>query len=129
MRDLTQLDKFRLTGRNLPAYFKGWAGDSDFGAFILSSPLDERELRVIASAGEGWDHVSVSRVDRCPDWAEMSFIKSQFFKPTETAVQFHVPESDHVNNHPYCLHLWRPMRQQIPRPPAWMVGPKGDSAL
>ena len=25
--------------------------------------------------------------------------------------------------HPHCLHLWRPLDAEIPRPPGWMVGP------
>ena len=26
---------------------------------------------------------------------------------------------------PYCLHIWRPIRQEIPIPPSLMVGIKG----
>ena len=39
----------------------------------------------------------------------------------ETVVQYHPPKSDYVNNHPYCLHLWRPHSQEIPRPPKIFV--------
>jgi hypothetical protein len=74
-----------------------------------------------------WDHVSVSRSDRCPWWEEMDFIARTFFRPNETAMQLHVPVSDHVNHHPHCLHLWRPTGlKKIPMPPSIMVGP--DSA-
>jgi hypothetical protein len=66
--------------------------------------------------------VSVSRANRCPNWPEMEFIASLFFKDHETAMQLHVPASDHVNNHPYCLHWWRPHNIPIPRPDAIMVG-------
>lgn len=31
---------------------------------------------------------------------------------------------DHVNNHPYCLHLWRPAGQDVLRPDRIMVGYK-----
>lgn len=67
-----------------------------------------RGLRIIASNGAGWDHVSVSLPDRCPTWDDMEYVRKLFFKPDETVMQLHVPESDHINNHPYCLHLWRP---------------------
>jgi hypothetical protein len=32
-----------------------------------------------------------------------------------------VPIVEHINCHPYCLHLWRPHNVEIPRPPSWMV--------
>lgn len=107
------------------------------GAFLvphLSGPglsasrptlLKRAWLRVIASNDDGWDHVSVSLRDRTPTWDEMEYIKHLFFRPDETAMQLHVPGSDHVNNHPYCLHLWRPHGVAIPRPPADMVGVPG----
>jgi len=65
-------------------------------------------MRVMASAGMGWDHVSISRQNRCPNWPEMEHIKRLFFRDDETAMQLHVPPSDHISIHPYCLHLWRP---------------------
>lgn len=79
-------------------------------------------LRIIATINDGWDHVSVSTQHRCPTWDEMEFVKREFFHPHETAMQLHVPPSDHVNIHPYCLHLWRPNDgREIPRPPAELV--------
>lgn len=81
-------------------------------------------LRVIASWGMGWDHVSVSLPNRCPSWDEMSWIKSLFFEPTECVMQLHVPDAEHINNHPFCLHLWRPQGVEIPTPPSILVGIK-----
>lgn len=78
-------------------------------------------LRVIASIGGGWDHVSVSLADRTPTWEELEFVKRLLFKPDEVAVQFHVPPDDHISNHPYTLHLWRPHRQRIRLPPKVFV--------
>lgn len=91
------------------------------GAFYI--PRETGDLRVIACAGGGWDHVSVSLDGRIPIWEEMDFIARMFFKEDETAVQYHVPRSDHVNCNPYTLHLWRPLSKlrKVPRPPAWMV--------
>jgi hypothetical protein len=83
-------------------------------------------LRIIATNGDGWDHVSVSHRQRCPTWDEMSWVAQKFFGD-ETAMQLHVPSSDHVNHHKYCLHWWRPHDEAIPRPGYWMVGPKQSS--
>jgi len=37
-------------------------------------------------------------------------------------MQLHPPRSKWINNHPYCLHLWRPTKQEIPLPPEIAVG-------
>lgn len=123
MRNLSLLDTFRLTDKRTVEYF-GSAGDGKAGAFELPSPIDKVPLHIIACSGEGWDHVSVSRNDRCPNWAEMEGIKRLFFQDDETAMQLHVPADDHVDCHPFCLHLWRPLDAEIPRPPSIFVGPK-----
>jgi hypothetical protein len=99
-------------------------GDETCGAFVIPSNVNGAPLRIIAAAASGWDHVSVSLANRCPIWAEMEFVKRLFFKDHETAMQLHVPPSDHLSHHPYCLHLWRPHRGTIPRPPSIMVAPK-----
>lgn len=120
MRLLTLLDAFRQRDWERKLY--GVEGDATAGVFFVPGPKDRR-LRVIASSGEGWDHVSVSLPDRCPSWAEMEHVKRLFFKDDETAMQLHVPPSEHINCHPNCLHLWRPQEQAIPRPPSIMVAP------
>lgn len=89
------------------------------GAFVMPGPLGP--LHVIASTSEGWDHVSVSRPDRAPYWSEMEWVFRTFFLPSETAMQLHVPASEHVNCHPNCLHMWAPKSASIPRPPKRMV--------
>ena len=122
MRNLHQLDRWRDRSPEVIAAY-GSAGDAENGAFLISSPTDRQLMRVIASAGGGWEHVSVSRPTRLPNWLEMAHVKELFFEDTETVMQLHVPAADHVNCHPHCLHLWRPLGQMIPRPPTWMVGP------
>lgn len=72
-----------------------------------------------------WEHVSISLPNRCPTWEEMCFVKNLFFEEHETVIQYHPPKSEYVNNHPYCLHLWRPKAAQIPLPPSILVGLKG----
>lgn len=98
--------------------------------FVLRASADDGfcadhragRLRVVVSWGEGWEHVSVAHRTRVPMYDEMAYIARHFW-PDQTAMQLHVPASDHINIHPYCLHWWRPTTQEIPRPPAWMVGP------
>lgn len=57
--------------------------------------------------GEVWEHVSVALPSRDPTWAEMCEVKRMFFHPEEECVQFHPKESEYVNLHPHCLHIWR----------------------
>ena len=83
---------------------------------------------VIMSSGSdshfGWEHVSVSLPNRPPTWDEMCLIKNLFWQEDETVVQFHPAKEDYVNHHPHCLHLWRPLRRPLPRPPTILIGPK-----
>jgi hypothetical protein len=116
MRDLRQLDAYRLRGKASP---HGWDGDETCGAFVLT--LKGMRLAVVASSGEGWDHVSVSTSHRTPNWTEMEFIKRRFFNDDEVAMQLHVPSKDHINIHDFCLHLWRPQYVGIPLPPRIFV--------
>src|SRR3954454_24585010 len=90
-----------------------------FGAFRIPFPETGAELLALAANGVGaredlgdegaFDHVSVSCRNRTPNWKEMSFIKSVFWSDDETVMQLHVPMSEHINCHPHCLHLWRPL--------------------
>jgi len=103
--------------------------DGNNGNFII--PYQSFQLTVIASDGYGWDHVSVSLRNRCPNWHEMSYIKDLFFDDEETVVQFHPKKSEYVDNHPNCLHLWKkqgmsPLNNfEHELPPAILVGFKG----
>jgi hypothetical protein len=121
MRNLNQFNRFRITGPRVIENW-GWVGDHTCGMFAIPSPIDKAVIAVIATTGRGWDHVSVSRAKRCPNWPEMEHVAQMFFEDNETAMQLHVPAIDHVNNHQFCLHWWRPQSVEIPRPPALMVG-------
>ncbi len=89
------------------------------GAFFIAR--FGKKFKVIISDGEGWDHVSVSLEYQCPSWNEMCAIKKLFFKPEEEAIQFHPAESDYINRHPYCLHLWRNQNEKTLLPPKIMI--------
>jgi len=101
----------------------------DFGAFEIPGPCG-RTLRIIASSadescGISWEHVSVSLPNRCPNWEEMCFVKNLFWDAEETVMQLHPPRSQYINNHPHCLHLWKPSKVDIPLPPQHAVGIPG----
>lgn len=117
---LPEVDRLRRRDRVVLELY-GNFGDETTGCFFVPSPVDKQPMEVVASCGEGWNHVSVSRKTRCPNWIEMEHVKRLFFAAHETAMQLHVPPSDHINAHSHCLHLWRPQDQGIPRPPGWMV--------
>lgn len=114
MRNLGELDRWRDRSQRIIDHY-GNVGDETCGAFNI--PYGGQILRCIASSDGDWDHVSVSLDKRCPSWNEMAFIKRRFFRDDETAMQLHVPVDDHINVHPYCLHMWRPHRVAIPLPP------------
>ena len=112
-------EKFRVTAGRL-------GSDPSFGnngAFelTLKTPGKPR-LFAIASDGAGWEHVSVSRKDRCPTWEEMCAVKDLFWDPEDAVVQFHPPRSNYVNNHPFCLHLWKRVGVEHELPPRHLIG-------
>lgn len=110
-------EKYRvLTGR-----MASTPDDGNNGCFFIKLRHSQTAM-VIASDGAEWEHVSVSRTDRCLTWEEMCQVKAMFWSADDCVLQFHPPESDYVNNHPYCLHLWRPIGIEIHRPGAWLVG-------
>ena len=129
MKNLYELDAYRVTDPQKLRHVRGWPGDETCGKFEVKSCIDRAVITVVASSGYGWDHVSVSRLNRSPNWMEMEQIAALFFKKDESAVQYHVPAADHVNNHPYCLHWWRPLDASLPRPPAIFVGYKDLGVL
>lgn len=98
------------------------------GAYEILGPTGAW-LRIIGTTAEidmqttqGWEHVSVSTANRCPNWPEMCFVKDLFWDPFETVMQLHPPQSEWISNHPYCLHLWRHILTPIPMPPGLLVG-------
>lgn len=124
MRNLLDRDVDQYRAR-IPIVLEmyGSFGDESCGAFVIPTKAGGA-MFVIASASDRWDHVSASLPYRCPTWDEMSMLHRLFFKPTEYAMQLHVPVERHVNECATALHLWRPHDIGIPHPPVWMVGAK-----
>jgi hypothetical protein len=96
-------------------------GDGNNGFFLFER--NGITFRVIASDGAGWEHVSVSlNKKRCPTWDEMCLVKNMFWDDEDCVLQFHPKKSEYVNNHPYVLHLWRPIGISFPIPSSLLVG-------
>jgi len=79
-------------------------------------------LHFIFSNGCGFEHLSVSTPARTPTWDEMCKMKEIFWKDDEVCMQIHPKKEEYVNNHNYCLHIWKPIDKEIPMPPSVMVG-------
>lgn len=109
-----------------------FASEDDFGfngafRFILFG----QKVKVIASDGMDWQHVSVSLHDKpevAPSWKIMCAIKELFWEDEDWVVQYHPAKQENISNHNGCLHLWRPTKETFPIPPAIMVGIKGKNA-
>jgi len=129
MRDLSTLNRWRDRGAEMALW--GWFDTSmeKLGGYFHVPRSAAVTLRVIVSTAanpeaEGWDHIFVSLPNRCPTWEEMEFIKRTFFLPEEVCFQLHPAEADYINNHPYCLHIWRHATMLVPLPPPNFVGRK-----
>jgi hypothetical protein len=120
-------------GGHLHRYKVDGPNDMIDGRYHIPHPkISGYVMLVIASTGMGWDHVSVSlwdcrgknpkAVERCPTWDDMCYLKNLFFNKDETVIQYHPPEASYVNNHKYCLHLWRSQEIEIPVPERILVG-------
>lgn len=140
-------DRYRQSSDRLLPQFRTQPGDP-YGLFIIPGrDARGRALQVVAAGdyqrerdgevegfGESqpWEHVSVTVVgDKrrpCPSWEEMAIVKDLFWDDHEVVMQLHVPAIQHINNHPGCLHLWRPTHVDIPLPPSWMVGIRTEPA-
>jgi hypothetical protein len=107
------------------------------GCFIVPHPkIKHASLFCIVHDGvshnkTGWEHVSVSirsakdDLKRCPTWDEMCLVKDVFWDTTDMCVQYHPAEEDYISNHKYCLHIWRPVDQALPKPSAELIGVQG----
>lgn len=88
-------------------------GNNGFFIFLNSG----YEIRCMASDGMGWEHVSVTiNRNRTPTWEIMHLVKTIFWDDEDTVMQIHPPESQYINRHPNCLHLWKPINSELPLP-------------
>ncbi len=113
------------------------SADGNNGLFRLASPEPGWMLALVCSDSwepdipEKWEHVSVhaynnmGRKSRTPTWKEMCAVKDLCWDKEDVVMQLHPRRSEYVNLHPHTLHLWRPINETIPTPPAYFVGPVG----
>lgn len=76
-------------------------------------------LIVIASAGimedgKEWLHVSFSRRNRLPTYADLQLVKKEFIGEDKKAVMVFPEKKNYVNINPYCLHLWYSEENPLP---------------
>ena len=95
----------------------GMYGNNQNGALVII----HRKLKIIFSCGDGWEHVSASSKNKVPTYEQMCWLKEQFWPEQACVMQLHVPKNFHINTHPHCLHLWRPINVEIPQPPQVFV--------
>lgn len=100
------------------------ANDGMGGKYYDSS--SNKFLNFIFSYQMGWEHLSVSMPNKMPSWDQMCKMKDIFWNKDEACVQYHPKEEDYVNNHPYCLHIWKPTEVELPTPPHILVGFKSE---
>lgn len=105
------------------------------GAFKIG--LKDRGTTVvafcIASDGFDWEHVSITLattrgkpLKKCPSWEQMCRIKSLFWGEEDVVFQFHPSKDNYINNHKYCLHLWRRAGINETLPSSILIGLKNE---
>lgn len=82
-------------------------------------PYNQQKLFLVVSVDEHpnglkWEHVSVSLKKRVPTYQEMCFVKSLCWDAEDEVIHFFPRQSEHVNIHENCLHLWRPIGVKLP---------------
>lgn len=119
----TSLEKLMRANRWRVKQGKYASEDTDGwnGQFLI--PMNGNLFLVMISDGLGWKHLSISNAQKraLPSWEDMCRAKDLFFADDEWVVQFHPAKDDNINEHPYCLHLWMPLNETMPRPSIIMV--------
>lgn len=102
---LRPLDARAILGRT------EWLSPEPFGPDGWRFDRKDRTARIIATVAEApdgsreWLHVSISRPDRMPEYADLTLLHRAFYGD-RWAYQVFAPPNAHVNIHPFALHLW-----------------------
>lgn len=83
---------------------------------------NNKNLNFIFSYQLGWEHLSVSMPNKTPSWEQMCMMKDIFWGEDEVCIEYHPRKEEYVNNHPHCLHIWKPRDVEMPTPPSILVG-------
>lgn len=87
----------KVWGRPKPYGPNGWGITRDDGSSII--------VTVGVHDGEQWVHASIAHPETMPTYEELVLLHKAVFGD-RWAYQVFAPPSDHVNIHPYALHLW-----------------------
>lgn len=89
----------------------------------------KRRLSVIASIfeeqdGREWLHLSIAHQikGRLPTYEELTYLKRHWAGPDKKCIMVLPPESEHVNFHPNCLHLFCCLTEDILPDFTWGTG-------
>ena len=118
MRDLNEI----LNDSRIDKVLRHVNNDKAIQLKLMLNTQYDKQSCVKFTKAMGWEHLSVSFDDMLPDWNYMQKMKEMFWKDDEECFQLHPKKENYINNHNYCLHIWRPLEQQIPIPPTILVG-------
>lgn len=75
--------------------------------FIGAWVEQNRNLKLYISIDNGLLHMSISHPKRYPTWDEILRTRYKFFPETVELVMYLPKQSDYVNVHPNCFHLFQ----------------------
>jgi hypothetical protein len=117
LEKLSRANRWRI--RN--GQFASTDQDGFNGHFLV--PLNGELWHVIIADGMGFRHLSISNAQRkmLPDWKIMCRVKEAFWADSAWCVQYMPAKDDYINDHPFTLHIWEPIDQELPKPPIILV--------
>lgn len=87
-----------------------WEPPEPFGpdGWRLQSAVDAGSVIVTVAEHDGveWIHASIAWARHMPSYDDLVLLHSAVWARRGYAYQVFVPEPEHVNIHPYALHLW-----------------------
>ncbi len=93
---------------------KEWSLPMEYGpdGWLFVSTDEDNVRKIIITYGAvgdssgPWLHASISRPDRMPEYQDLVDLHYAVWGSDGWAYQVFAPQGDHVNIHPYALHLW-----------------------
>ncbi len=103
---------YDFLNRDLPGHWVSVDESIDGGAWQHRvAPLQVIATIELAPDRSRWLHVSVIHRERIPTYGELAKVKREFIGDGRGAIMVFPPQSEHVNIHPNCLHLYRPLSE------------------
>lgn len=76
-----------------------WFVSTSTGPLTVMAGLEQH-------GGRRWIHLSCARRNALPSWEDLKLVKRVICGPNRQAIQVIPRESEYVNFHPHCLHLF-----------------------